>query len=163
MPKNDELLFGTDSTVTSDRDGDGVSDVQERLDGTDPDDATDHTTTAPVLSPRDIDDPRGDLRHIDLARETIVDVKGTTPVGHTVEQTLPKGLDGKDISAGPRHYGNDQADKLMDGRSGDANSPVNMQRDPHTAGLATPGKGHDAAKDTLATPAITPVRPYRAC
>ena len=150
MPKNDELLFGTDSTVTRDRDGDGVSDVQERLDGTDPDDATDHTTTAPVLNPRDIDDPRGDLRHVDLGRETIVDVKGTAPVGHTVEQTLPKGLDGKDISTGARHYGNDQADQFMVGRSGDATSPVNMTRDPHIAGLATtPAKGHDATKDTL--------------
>ena len=33
MPKRDELLFGTDPVVTRDIDGDGVSDVQEQLDG----------------------------------------------------------------------------------------------------------------------------------
>ena len=151
MPKRDELLFGTDPVVTRDSDGDGVSDVQEQLDGTDAADPTDHRSTAPVIDRTQLgDDPRGDLLYRDPGRGAITDVKGTIPSGHSVEQSLGKGLDGKDIATGPRHYGNAQADALLSGHTDSQINPVDVQRDPHIAGLSpSADKGHDPVKDTL--------------
>lgn len=97
----------------------------------------------------DASDPRGDLERVTLERETVVDVAGSMPAGHTLEQSLPTGLDGKPLPTGPRHYLNDQAEKFLRGR-GDSNSPLNMQRDPKASFSPAPrDAGRDATKDTL--------------
>ncbi|MBI2838286.1 MAG: hypothetical protein HYX75_08235 [Acidobacteria bacterium] len=104
----------------------------------------------PAVNPSlDGGDPRGNLKPVGLERETVVDVAAATPGGQSLEQTLPTGLDGKPLPTGPRHYLNDQAEKLLRGR-GDSNSPLNMQRDPKASfGSAPRDTGRDATKDTL--------------
>ena len=150
MSNNDELLFGAQRVDARDSDGDGVSDEQERVDGTDPNDATDSIHPGPVdVDPsRDPSDPRGDLNDISLERETVLDLTGAIPAGHSLDQALPTGLDGNPVHSGPNHYGVG-TDQLLDGR-GD-NPLGDISRDPTQGGVrpAAPGAGRDAAKDTL--------------
>ena len=151
VSNNDELLFGAELASARDSDGDGVSDVQERLDGTDPNDAADSIRhDHPAVNPsQNRGDPRGDVSELTLDRETVVDVAASRPAGVSLDQALPTGLDGKPIPTGPRHYGNADADKLLDGRTGDP-SPAGVQRDPTVGGApAVPPTGRDSVKDTL--------------
>lgn len=149
---NDELFLGTQRAPARDTDGDGVSDAQESLDGTDPNDAADsirHDQPVVGQSPDD-SDPRGVLREVSLERETIVDVAGSIPAGQSLDQALPTGLDGKPLPTGPNHYGNADAEKFLGGRGDDSNSPLNMSRDPAMGGAKTkPEAGRDSTKDTL--------------
>jgi hypothetical protein len=153
MSNNDELLFGearrTATATDGDSDGDGVSDDQERLDGTDPNDAADSIRhREPVVWPSD--DPRGDLNELTLERESVVDVAGAVPAGHTLDQVLPTGLDGQKIDGGPNHYLNDDAETFMAGRADGALSPLDMQRDPTIETIVpTADTGRDSTTDTL--------------
>ncbi len=148
---NDDILFGTETTRARDTDGDGVSDAQEGIDGTDPNDAESNIRhDAPELDPFGDTDPRVGLDGIKLERETIVDVAGSTPEGHSLEQTLGTGLDGKPIGKSTNHYGNADAEGLLAGRGVDPNSPLNMQRDPLIANpAAKPADGRNSTIDTL--------------
>ena len=145
MPTRDELLLGAEPTPqrAPDTDGDGVSDAQESLDGTNQHDANDSIRhDAPRLDHSV--DPRDDLRDVTLDRNTIVDVKASVPVGHTVEQALPVGIDGKPLALGPNHHGVGDH-PLLEAHLG-ANSPLDMQRGqgpegftPDTGGAMPPG------------------------
>ncbi len=149
--QSDELLFGAESTRARDTDGDGVSDVQESLDGTDPNDADSKIRhDRPVLDPTGNNGPRVGIEGTILERETIIDVAGSTPEGHSLEQTLGTGLDGKPIGKSPNDLGYGDGDKLLEGRGTDPNSPLNMHRNPLTGNTAAkPPEGRDATKDTL--------------
>ena len=148
---NDDLLFGAESTRTRDTDGDGVSDAQESLDGTDPNDADSNIRRdQPERDPLELNDPRFGIDEINLERETIVDVLGSVPAGKSLDQTLGTGLDGKPIGKSPNDLGYSDADKLLEGRGTDANSPLNMDRDPLAGNTpAKPVEGRDATIDTL--------------
>ena len=123
MPEGDEILMGATVVRSSDSDGDGVSDAQERLEGTDPGDASDHLRLDPTLNP-DVADPR-----VTLERETAFDPTANMPEGMSVESGL-KGLtnlDGTSLSTGTDRLGVG-ADSLLAGRLG-ANSPLDMLKD----------------------------------
>ncbi len=146
MSTSDELLFGNEPTSGRDdgrdSDGDGVSDAQEGLDGTDAHDASSALRhDAPVVRP-DTHDPRGDLERASLEREVIIDVAANNPTAISLEQSLPTGLDGQSLTTA-RHYGNADADQFMGGRV-DENSPLNMERNPLGSGQAGPGTQHGA-------------------
>ena len=151
-----------------DSDGDGVSDVQEGLDGTDPNSAPSRHSAQPVELLEPVGPQPERLPEIDpslgptsgrpvvgpggvvLERETVVDVKSTVPAGHTIDQALPTGLDGKPLPTGPKHNINADGDGLMAGRAPDENSPLNMNRDVFAGTKpAGPASGRDATKDTL--------------
>ncbi len=148
--QSDELLFGAENTRARDTDGDGVSDVQESLDGTDPNDADSKIRhDAPVLNQFG-GDPRVGVEGTILERETIIDVVGSTPEGHSLEQTLGTGLDGKPIGRSPIDLGYGDGDTLLEGRGTDPNSPLNMDRNPLVGNTAAkPPEGRDATIDTL--------------
>ena len=142
MSTSDELLFGTEQTRGRDSDGDGVSDVQEAIDGTDANDAADSIRhDGPVL--RATGDPRGDVRgdleRGTLEREVNIDVAAANPSTMSLDQALPMGLDGKPVGSG-HTLGNAEADKLMSGHV-DENSPLNFDRDPVGASTPKPSTG----------------------
>jgi hypothetical protein len=145
-----QVLFDSAPVAAQDSDGDGVSDLQERLEGTDPNDASDRPQPAVLAVDPSLggNDPRGDLRQITLGGHVPVDLTGPNPGGFSVEQTLPTGLDGKPINMGADHDGIGD-EKLLDGRI-DTNPFANLSRDP-TAGSspAAPGSGRDPQKETL--------------
>jgi len=146
MSTSDELLFGNDTANSRndgrDSDGDGVSDAQESLDGTDSHDASSALRhDAPTARPNTYD-PRGDLERTSLERDAIIDVAANNPSAMSLEQSLPTGLDGQSLTTS-RHYGNAAADQLLGGRV-DANSPLNMERNPLGSPKAGPGAQHGA-------------------
>lgn len=149
VSNNDELLFGEARGTATDSDGDGVSDTQERLDGTDPNDAADRVhQREPAGWPSD--DPRGDLDGLDLERQSVVDVAGALPAGYSLDQALPTGLDGQKLDGGPNRHLNDEAETFMSGRDDGGNSPLDMQRDPTIETIQpTADTGRDATIDTL--------------
>ena len=133
MSTSDEVLFGNEPR-NRDSDGDGVTDAQEALDGTDPNDARDSVRhDAPVLNP--IDDPRGNLLTPNLETQVSIDVAANNPSGLSLDQALPVGLDGQAIPT-QHHYGNADADQMM-GTRVDQNSPLTMQRSPLGGGTTT--------------------------
>ena len=141
MSTNDELLFGAEQPRNRNRDsdGDGVSDAQEAIDGTDANDASDSIRhDRPVVGPVG-SDPRADLEAPNLEREVIIDVAANNPSGLSLEQSLPVGLDGQAIPTQHR-YGNADADRMM-GTHVDENSPLNMQRSPLGGGSTGSGTG----------------------
>ena len=106
---DDDILLGDPvmaATESRDSDGDGVSDLQERLEGTDPDDASDHLQRDPTIAPREDGDPRGDLDRASLERETVFDPIALIPEGMSVDTGLTglKNLDGSDLPTGPDHW-----------------------------------------------------------
>ncbi len=134
MAKRDELLFGASPIVEPDSDGDGVSDAQERLDGTDPTDASSVKHADPVIAASLVgSDPRGDLAPLDVGHVTTVDVLAAAPAGFGADQALPTGLDGKPIESGPNHHGVGN-DPLLTGHVGRG---VDASRDPMSSGHAT--------------------------
>lgn len=144
MSTSDELLFGAEQARGRDGDGDGVSDAQELIDGTDPNDAADSIRhDVAVVGPSTID-PRGDLEHATLERETTIDVAAANPSGNSLEQSLPTGLDGKPIPTS-HDYGNADADKLLSGRD-DENSPLDMDRNVTEGGSTAPSAGRDSTR-----------------
>ncbi len=123
-----------------DSDGDGVSDAQEAIDGTDPDDATDSIRhDGPVAGPT-TGDPRGDPNQPTHELDVNIDVAAANASGLSLEQALPTGLDGTTIQT-THHYGNADADKLMGGR-GNENSPLDAERNPTAGSLAARGGEH---------------------
>lgn len=123
----DELLLGSivpGSKEARDSDGDGVSDVEEELVGTDP------NVAGPVLEPLDVIDPRADLERPDLEREVGFDPAAAMPEGKDIVTGLGglTNLDGSDLGKGPNHHF-DGEDELLAGH-GSSNNPVDMQRDP---------------------------------
>ena len=138
---DDDILLGDPvaaARASHDSDGDGVSDLQERLEGTDPDDASDHLQRDPTIAPREDGDPRGDLDRASLERETVFDPIALIPEGMSVDTGLTglKNLDGSDLPTGPDHDGLGE-DALLEGRIG-ANSPLDMERDPLAANGGAP-------------------------
>jgi hypothetical protein len=129
MAKDDDILMGDPVALTtdSDSDGDGVGDMQERLEGTDPNDASDHLKRDPALKP---EDPRADLDPATLEREVAFDPTALMPEGMSVDSGLKglKNLDGSDLPTGSNRYGVGE-DAILDGRLG-ANSPRDVQRNP---------------------------------
>ncbi len=149
VSNDDELLFGEARGTATDSDGDGVSDAQERLDGTDPNDATDRMYQRESLR-RPSDDPRGDLDQLDIERESVVDVVGAVPAGYSLDQALPSGLDGQTLDGGPARHLNDDAEQFLSDREGGGPSPLDMQRDPTiNTSAPTANTGRDATTDTL--------------
>ena len=150
MADRDELLFGAEPVaepaVAPDSDGDGVSDLQERLDGTDPNDASSSIRHAdPTLATVD---PRGDVMQASLEGQIVVDVTSGAPPGFSTEQSLGTGLDGKPIQADPNHLGIGD-DKLLAGRV-DSNSLAGVERDPMLkGGTTTPKDAHAAMIETM--------------
>jgi hypothetical protein len=131
MPKDDDILLEHSAKLV-DSDGDGVSDVQERLDGTDPGDASDSIRQAD-LKP-DLGDIRGDLDRVTLEREVAFDPTANMPEGMSIDSGL-KGLtnlDGTDLKSGVNHFGIGE-DSILVGHLGE-NSPLGMERDPLTPG-----------------------------
>ena len=129
MPKGDDILLGATAALSTDSDGDGISDAQERLEGTDPGDASDYLRSDPTLNP-DVTDPRADVERATIERETAFDPTANMPEGMSVDSGL-KGLtnlDGTSLSTGADHFGIG-ADSLLAGRLG-ANSPLDMLKDP---------------------------------
>jgi hypothetical protein len=165
---DDEILLGARVLTgkVPDTDGDGVSDAEEALAGTDPQDASDHPDRDPILKPRD-DDPRGDLGREGIERETTFDPAANMPEGTTIDSGLDgmANLDGSDLSKGQNHFGVGE-DELLQGRGGHEN-PLDMQRDPAAtsprptgpppASQAAVGWSDDgASKDVGATGGSTP-------
>jgi hypothetical protein len=126
---DDEILLGARVLTgkVPDTDGDGVSDAEEALAGTDPQDASDHPDRDPILKPRD-DDPRGDLGREGIERETTFDPAANMPEGTTIDSGLDgmANLDGSDLSKGQNHFGVGE-DELLQGRGDE--SPASMLRD----------------------------------
>ena len=115
-----------DTDTEPDSDGDGVSDAQEAVDGTDPNDAFNTIRHSRPVGGPNSGDPRGEFADVMHRPDAPVDVRATTPPGMSVDQALPAGLDGAAIPT--RHnYGNAAADQLLDGRV-DENSPLNVDR-----------------------------------
>ena len=137
MSTSDELLFENEQPRNRDSDGDGVTDAQEALDGTDANDARDSVRhDAPTVGPVG-GDPRDGMVATNLDALVTIDVTANTPVGLDVDQALPVGLDGQAIPT-QHHYGNADADQMM-GTHVDENSPLNMQRSPLGTSTAIPG------------------------
>ena len=133
MPRGDDILLGAAAPLTTDSDGDGISDAQERLDGTDPGDAADSIRRDAEMKP-DLADVRGDLDRATLEREVGFDPAANMPGGMSVDSGL-KGLtnlDGTDLPTGANHFGIGE-DSLLTGRLG-ANSPLDMLKDPAVGG-----------------------------
>ena len=106
---NDDLLFGAGRQPSEDSDHDGVSDAQEGLDGTDPNDAADHVRTdGPVIGPRSLN-PRDNVNNPGGEIDHIVDVAAQVPVGQSIEQNLLVGLDGTPITGGHGSLGSRRA------------------------------------------------------
>src|SRR5688500_14808954 len=118
--RDEDVLLGTlDAALDGDSDGDGVGDLQERADGTDPDDASDRLRSEPELDPTlTSDDPRGDLGRATLEPE-ILDPRAATPEGMSVDTALVgmTNLDGSPISMGPDHDGVGE-ESILEGRLG---------------------------------------------
>lgn len=137
MSTDDELLLGNQQPRNRDSDGDGVTDTQEALDGTDANDARDSIRhDAPTVSPIG-SDPRTDLNAPNLEGHVTIDVAASNPTGLSLDQALPVGLDGQAIPT-QHHYGNADAEQMM-GTHVDENSPLNMQRSPLGTSPAIPG------------------------
>lgn len=137
MSTSDELLFENEQPRNRDSDGDGVTDAQEALDGTDANDARDSVRhDAPTVGPLG-GDPRDGMVATNLDALVTIDVTANAPVGLDVDQALPVGLDGQAIPT-QHHYGNADADQMM-GTHVDENSPLNMQRSPLGTSTAIPG------------------------
>lgn len=137
MSTSDELLFENEQPRNRDSDGDGVTDAQEALDGTDANDARDSVRhDAPTVGPVG-GDPRDGMIATNLDALVTIDVTANTPVGLDVDQALPVGLDGQAIPT-QHHYGNADADQMM-GTHVDENSPLNMQRSPLGTSTTVPG------------------------
>ena len=150
--EDDDILLGGPVLLESesrDSDGDGVSDVQERLDGTDPHDAGDHREPDPTLAPREGVDPRGGLEAATLERETVFDRNVGVPAGQSLAGGLAglTNVDGSKLPTGTNHYGVGK-DGPLAGRV-DANSPHNVQRDPLAAAPTSGKGGRDPLIDTL--------------
>ncbi len=131
----DDILLGSQvltSKESVDSDGDGVSDTQERFEGTDPDDAADHIEVND-LAGRDL---QSSLDPADLERMTVFDPTANLLAGTSIDTDLAglTNLDGSDLRAGPNHHGVGD-DAILAGRL-DVNSPLSMQSDP-TQGLST--------------------------
>ncbi len=146
MADRDELLFGAMPVAAPDSDGDGVSDMQERLDGTDPNDSSSvvHHLDATIATA----DPQGDLAPASLDGQVVVDVASAAPAGFSDAQPLGTGLDGKPIQTDPNHLGVGN-DTPLAGRA-DSNSVTDVQRDPTLTGPSTtPSDGRDPLTETM--------------
>ena len=133
----DELILGPETGRARDSDGDGVTDTQEGLDGTDPNDPNSLLRRVSTGLPPN-GDPQGGPGLASLEGNIIVDVTANVPAGTSIEQSLPTGLDGKAIPTTHQHHGNADADKMF-GTLSDANSPLNMTRNPVGAATTTTG------------------------
>jgi hypothetical protein len=98
MADTDDFLMGT--VEIKDSDGDGVSDGQERLDGTDPDDATSYA--APELDAKLEENPETTLEYDRLEAQTMVDKDALAPDGVTIDSGLTN-LDGRTVDLDPDH------------------------------------------------------------
>ena len=147
--EDDDILLGDPIILTAgdrDSDGDGVGDMQERLDGTDPGDASDRLRPDPTIIPDATGDPRGDLERATLERETAFDPTAVMPEGMSIKSGLEglMNIDGSDLSTGSNHFGVGE-EAILDGRL-DANSPLRMSRDPLEAAKSTADStGHGTA------------------
>jgi hypothetical protein len=124
-----------------DRDGDGVSDVQERLDGTDPDDGSDRRTVDQRLRPGHDRDARGELDLVGLDRYTVFDPSSTLPAGQTVDGGLTglTDLDGTALRTDPSRVGLPDLGAVP---GSDPNALGDVQRDPREATAGSqPGTG----------------------
>lgn len=127
--RDEDILLGTlDPAIGRDSDGDGVGDMQERLDGTDPGDAADVIPPVRVVDPVLVPDPRGDPGGPIPEPETL-DPRAAIPEGMTVDTALVgmTNIDGTSISFGTDHDGIGD-DSILEGRLG-ANSPRDVTRD----------------------------------
>ena len=130
---SDDILMGEETLRTReavDSDGDGVSDIQERLDGTDASDAADFRRQEPELVEPTLTgiDPQAGLDPAVMERMTTFDAVGS-PGGQTIENNLANltNVDGTALTFTTDHDGVGD-DALLTGRLGD--SPLDMQRDP---------------------------------
>jgi hypothetical protein len=124
-----------------DSDGDGVSDVQESLEGTNPEDGADHLRVDERLRPGGDGDPRGDVDLVNLDRETMFDPSSTLPEGHTIDGGLTglTNLDGTALRTGPSRVG---LPNQGPGAGHDVDAALVVQRDPLAAtGDAQPSTG----------------------
>ncbi len=163
MAEGDDILLGDLGDLgarssATDTDGDGVSDTQELLDGTDAGDASDYLLRNPKLTPDD--DPRADLDLATLEREVGFDSTTLTPEGMSVGSGLSglTNLDGSALLTGSNQLAAALGDagltgpgSALDGRLGD-NSLLGAQRDPLAsasgdAGLTGPGSGPPTGAD----------------
>lgn len=163
MAEGDDILLGDLGSMgarskATDTDGDGVSDTQERLDGTDADDASDYLLRNPKLAPDG--DPRADLDLATLEREVGFDSTTLTPEGMSVGSGLSglTNLDGSALLTGSNQTAAALGDSKLtgpgsafDGRLGD-NSLLGVQRDPLAsasgeAGSTGPGSGPPTGAD----------------
>ena len=165
MAKGDDILLGDLGDMgarssATDTDGDGVSDTQELLDGTDAGDASDYLLRNPTLKPDG--DPRADLDlAASLEREVGFDSTTLIPDGMSVVSGLSglTILDGSALPTGSNQLAAALGDAgstgpgsaILEGQLG-ANSPLGMQRDPLAtalgdAGLTGPGSGPPTGAD----------------